>query len=95
MKMIMNGNDKILLLEKVPISSAVARLAIPMVFSSLVMVIYNMADTYFVGMLNDPVENAGVVLAAPVLLAFNAINNLFGVPDIIFWQNSSELAKRS
>ena len=50
-----------------------------MVFSSLVMVLYNMADTYFVGMLNNSVENAAVSLSAPVLLAFNAINNLFGV----------------
>ena len=31
------------------------------------------------GMLNDPVQNAAVTLAAPVLLAFNAVNNLFGV----------------
>lgn len=54
-------------------------LAVPTVISSLVMVIYNLADTYFVGMLNDPVETAAVTLAAPVLLAFNAVNNLFGV----------------
>ena len=54
-------------------------LSIPMVLSSLVMVIYNLADTYFVGILNDPIQNAAVTLAAPVLLAFNAINNLFGV----------------
>ncbi len=75
----MEENEKILLFEKTPIPSAVAKLSIPMVFSSLVMVLYNMADTYFVGMLNNPVENAAVALAAPVLLAFNAINNLFGV----------------
>lgn len=55
------------------------QLAIPTVISSLVMVIYNLADTYFVGMLNDSIQNAAVTLAAPVLLAFNAINNLFGV----------------
>ena len=55
------------------------QLAIPTVISSLVMVIYNLADTYFVGMLNDPIQNAAVTLAAPVLLAFNAVNNLFGV----------------
>ena len=53
--------------------------AIPTILSSLVMVIYNLADTYFVGMLNDPVQNAAVTLAYPVLLAFNAVNNLFGV----------------
>ena len=54
-------------------------MAIPTITSSLVMVVYNLADTYFVGMLNDPVQNAAVTLAAPVLLAFNAVNNLFGV----------------
>ena len=30
-------------------------------------------------MLNNSVENAAVTLSAPVLLAFNAVNNLFGV----------------
>lgn len=72
-------DEKIQLFEKAPVPGAVAKLAVPMIFSSLVMVLYNMADTYFVGMLNDPVENAAVSLAAPVLLAFNAVNNLFGV----------------
>lgn len=43
------------------------------------MVIYNLADTYFVGMLNNPIETAAVTLSTPVLMAFNAINNLFGV----------------
>lgn len=75
----MKENEKIQLFEKAPIPGAVAKLSVPMIFSSLVMVLYNMADTYFVGMLNDPVENAAVSLAAPVLLAFNAVNNLFGV----------------
>ena len=75
----MQENEKIQLFENAPIPRAVAKLAVPMIFSSLVMVLYNMADTYFVGMMNDPVENAAVSLAAPVLLAFNAVNNLFGV----------------
>ena len=71
--------DRTLLFEETPIPKAVATLAVPTILSSLVMVIYNLADTYFVGMLNDPVQNAAVTLAAPVMLAFNAINNLFGV----------------
>ena len=65
--------------EQMPIPRAVASLAIPMVVTSLVMVIYNLADTFFVGMLNDPVQNAAVTLVYPVMLAFNAVNNLFGV----------------
>ena len=67
------------LFERVPVPDAVMRLAVPTILSSLVMVLYNLADTYFVGMLDNPVENAAVALAAPVLLAFNAVNNLFGV----------------
>ena len=68
----MEENEKILLFEKLPIPRAIAKLAVPTILSSLVMVIYNLADTYFVGMLNDPVQNAAVTLAYPVLLAFNA-----------------------
>ena len=71
--------NKTLLFETMPIPKAVANLAVPTILSSLVMVLYNLADTYFVGMLNDPLQNAAVTLAAPVLLAFNAVNNLFGV----------------
>lgn len=74
-----NGDSKTFLFEQTPVPKAVMALGIPTVISSLVMVIYNLADTYFVGMINDPVQNAAVTLAAPVLLAFNAINNLFGV----------------
>ena len=67
------------LFESVPIPRAVVALCVPTIICSLVMVLYNLADTYFVGILNDPVQNAAVTLAGPVLLAFNAVNNLFGV----------------
>ena len=72
-------DKKLYLFESAPVPKAVASMAVPTIISSLVMVIYNLADTYFVGMLNDPVENAAVTLSAPVLLAFNAVNNLFGI----------------
>ena len=71
-----------------PISKAIIKLAIPTVLSSLVMVIYNLADTYFVGMLNDAIQNAAVTLAAPILLSLTAVTNLFGV-------GSSSLMSRS
>lgn len=71
--------SKTYLFESMPIPRAVASLSLPMVVSSLVTIVYSLADTYFVGMLNDPIQNAAVTLAYPVLLAFNAVNNLFGV----------------
>ena len=67
------------LFETMPIPGAVAKLMLPTIVGSLVMVLYNLADTYFVGLLNDPVQNAAVTFVAPLMLAFNAVNNLFGV----------------
>lgn len=81
-------NEKTELFERTPIPKAVMTLAIPTILSSLVMVLYNLADTWFVGVLNDPIQNSAVTLAAPVLLAFDAVNNLFGV-------GSSSLMSRS
>ena len=73
------GDNRSTLFEEAPISRAVLTLGIPTVISSLVAIIYSMADTYFVGLLNNPVQTSAVTLAAPVMLAFNAVNNLFGV----------------
>ena len=84
----MEDQKKTYLFEEAPVPKAVISMCVPTIISSLVMVIYNLADTYFVGMLNDPIQNAAVTLAAPVLLAFNAVNNLFGV-------GSSSLMSRS
>ena len=56
----MASND---IFEKESVSSAIIKLAIPTIVSSLVTVIYNLADTYFVGLLNDPVQTAAVTLA--------------------------------
>ncbi len=75
----MENTRKTEIFENASIPKAVLTLCVPTVISSLVMVLYNLADTWFVGLLNDPVQNAAVTFAAPVLLAFNAVNNLFGV----------------
>ena len=75
----MAKTERTVIFEQTPIPRAVLTLAIPMVAASLVTVLYSLADTWFVGLLSDPIETAAVTLAAPVLLAFNAVNNLFGV----------------
>ena len=75
----MENISKIKLFEETPVPKAVMKLAVPTIIGCLVTMLYNLADTYFVGMLGDPIQNAAVTLSAPVLLAFNAVNNLFGV----------------
>ena len=67
------------LFEQMPIPKASAKLMAPTIAGSLVMILYSLTDTYFVSLPGDPIQSAAVALAAPVLLAFNAANNLFGI----------------
>ena len=67
------------LFENAPIPKAVAIMAIPTMISMLVVVIYNMADTFFIGQTGDPMQVAAVSLATPVFMVFMALGNLFGI----------------
>ena len=62
-----------------PIPKAVAALAVPSILSSIVNVIYNMADTYFVSLMKDTEATAAVSITMPVFLFFVAFGNIFGV----------------
>lgn len=44
----------------------------------MITLLYNLADTYFVGQLNDPNQTAAVTIAATPFLMLTAISNLFG-----------------
>lgn len=67
------------LFEKSPVWNAIFTLTIPMIISSVISMVYNLSDTYFVGMLNDSVQNAAITLAAPAMTLFYGITNLFGI----------------
>ena len=67
------------LFEKVPVPKAVATMAVPTMISMLVVVIYNMADTFFIGQTQDPLQVAAVSLATPVFMIFMALGHLFGI----------------
>ncbi len=62
-----------------PVSRAVLTLAIPTIISQLITVVYNMADTYFIGQMNDPSQVAGSVVCVPAFMALTALANLFGI----------------
>ncbi len=54
------------------------RLAVPVVFSMVITLIYNLADTYFIAQTNDSMIVAGVSLCAPLFTALMAIGNIYG-----------------
>lgn len=65
--------------EKMPVPKALATLAIPTIISQLITMIYNLADTFFIGMANDPSQTAASSLAFTLVFMMNFIPNLFGV----------------
>lgn len=65
--------------ETMPIGKAVRTLAIPTVISQLIVLIYNMADTFFLGQTGDTNQVAAVTLSFPVFMMISAIGNLFGI----------------
>ncbi len=67
------------LFQKMPVQKAVLSLAIPTVISQVITVIYNMADTFFVGQLNDPGQVAAVAVSMPAFVVLTALANLFGI----------------
>lgn len=77
-----------------PIPKAVAALALPCVLSNIVNVIYNMADTYFVSLMEDTNATAAVSITMPVFLFFVAFGNIFGVGGSAYISRSLGAGKR-
>ena len=67
------------LFEEMPVPRAVATLAIPTIISQVVTMIYNLADTFFIGQIGDPAMVAAVSLVSPWFNLLTAIGNLFGL----------------
>lgn len=67
------------LFEEKSVLSAVFRLAFPTVVGQIILVLYNMADTFFVGMTGNDAMLAAVTVCMPAFMVLSAISNLFGV----------------
>lgn len=67
------------LFEKAPVSQAVLKSALPAMAAMLMVLIYNLADTFFVGQTHDAYQVAAVSLAMPVFLMFMAVGTVFGM----------------
>ncbi len=65
--------------ESMPVPKALASLAIPTILSQLVTMIYNLADTLYIGQTGNPYMVAGVSLSFPLFFIITAIANLIGI----------------
>lgn len=65
--------------ESMAPAKALAKLAVPTIISQLVTLIYNLADTFFIGKTNDPCKVAAATVASALMFILIALSNLFGV----------------
>lgn len=71
--------NRTMVFESLPVRQAVLKQIIPAVFSQMIALIYSLADTYFVGMLNAPAQTAAITIVYPSFVMLTAISNLFGI----------------
>lgn len=65
--------------SKAPVSKAVLKNALPAMAAMLMVLVYNLADTFFIGQTHDALQVAAVSLATPVFLIFMAVGTVFGI----------------
>lgn len=62
-----------------PVPKAVISNVIPSIVSMLMVLVYNLADTFFIGQTKNALMVAGVSVATPAFLVFMAVGMLFGI----------------
>ena len=70
--------DRKEIFEKYSVPRALAVMALPAVVSQLILLIYNLADTWFVGRTDNPFMVASCSLVLPALMLTVVISNVFG-----------------
>lgn len=65
--------------ESMPVPKAVFKNALPAMAAMLMVLVYNLADTFFIGQTHDALQVAAVSLATPVFLIFMALGTVFGM----------------
>ena len=67
------------LFTTMPVGKAVAKLAIPTVVSQIIVILYSLADTFFIGQIGDPNQIAALAITFPIYTLLTAVANLFGI----------------
>lgn len=80
--------DNTQVFESYSVPRAVRTLALPSMMGMLVNIVYNLADTFFVGQTGNANMVAAVSVTMPLFLLFIACGNLFGVGGCAFVSRS-------
>ena len=73
-----NENNTLYYLEKAPVSKAIVHMAVPMILSMVINIVYNITDAFYIGMLNNTSMLAAITLALPFTTILMALGEIFG-----------------
>ncbi len=97
----MDKKDKTLeIFENAPVPKAVLSNIVPSIISMLMVLLYNLADTFFIGQTKNAYMVAAVSIATPVFLLFMAVGLLFGIGGTslisrLFGEGKEDKAKKT
>ena len=77
-KIVQTSEEKYQTMTETPVKRLIIRLAIPTIISMMITSIYNAADTYFVGQLENVSATAAVGVGYPLMAVIQAFGFLFG-----------------
>ena len=88
------------LFRDLPVWKSIASLAIPSLLSILVMIFYNLADTFFIAQLGDTAKVAAISIVSPVFSIIMALGTMLGVGagtviSVAFGAGETEKAKNT
>ena len=75
----MENNKNLKVFSSMPVPKAVMKNALPAMAAMLMVLVYNLADTFFIGQTHNALLVAAVSLATPVYLIFMSLGTLFGI----------------
>lgn len=75
----MSKKESMEVFHNAPVHYAVLKNVLPAMAAMLMVLIYNLADTFFIGQTHDALQVAAVSLATPVFLIFMAAGSVFGM----------------
>lgn len=74
-----NSSNSMDVFAKMPVLQAVLKNTLPAMAAMLMVLIYNLADTFFIGQTGNDILVAAVSLATPVFFIFMAVGTVFGI----------------
>lgn len=73
------NEDRVKILSEAPPLKAILTMAVPVILAMIVQVLYNMVDTFFIGLMNDVNQLAAANLGFPFFMITMAIGSIIGV----------------